>query len=117
MQDNNEEMVILWEAPKILPPEFRLYYDADGKVLFYTMEKLEGNYVVITALQFAEARPDLRVIDGKVSLTAHTSGVVSRLTPDPKGKQRTAIEDISIAVDERYTGKYNTWKLITRELI
>jgi hypothetical protein len=30
---NVEEVVILWEAPKIEKPEFRLYYDDTGKVI------------------------------------------------------------------------------------
>ena len=47
--------------------EFRLYYDDDGKVLFYTCEKPEGKYITIDRLTFAQARPDLRVIDGKLS--------------------------------------------------
>ena len=45
MQDN--EHFIFFEAPKIVEPEFRLYYDDEGRVLFYTCEKPEGNYLEI----------------------------------------------------------------------
>jgi hypothetical protein len=65
MQD--DDYVILWEAPKIIPPEFRLYYNETGKVICYTCEKLDGNYIVIDASIYAAGRPDVRVIDGKIS--------------------------------------------------
>ena len=61
----DEDYVLVFEAPKIEPPEFRLYYDEEtGKVLFYTCEKPEGKYLVIDSVTFACARQDVRVIDG-----------------------------------------------------
>ena len=47
--------------------EFRLYYDDNGKVICYTCEKIEGNYIVVDANTYAEGRPDLRVVDGKIT--------------------------------------------------
>ena len=76
-----QDVVIIWEAPKIIPPEFRLYYDEKGNVVTYTCEKLDGNYIVIDALTFAQARPDVRVIDGKIS-TVQPAMVVTKLMPD-----------------------------------
>ena len=29
----NPDIIVLFEAPKIIPPEFRLYYDERGDVL------------------------------------------------------------------------------------
>jgi len=56
----------VWEPPP--PPEYRLYYDANGNVLFYTGEPVEceHNYIVIDTQTLAEARPDIKVIDGKI---------------------------------------------------
>jgi len=54
---NEQEEVIIWEPPAIVIPEFRLYYDEKGKVVTYTCEKLEGNYIVIDKHVFAQARP------------------------------------------------------------
>ena len=34
--DNDEDYITVWEAPKIEAPEFRLYYNKDGSVDFYT---------------------------------------------------------------------------------
>lgn len=107
MDNTEEEYTIIWEAPIIEKPEFRLYYDEKGYPTCYTCEKLEGNYVVIDALTFAEARPDVRVVDG--SLVKATSGaVISRLYPGTEGALCEP-EDISIITED--DGQY--WKLKT----
>ena len=92
-----QDVVIIWEAPKIIPPEFRLYYDEKGNVVTYTCEKLDGNYIVIDALTFAQARPDVRVIDGKIS-TVQPAMVITKLMPDDDNGTLCAIEDVSIVV-------------------
>ena len=33
------EHVVIWEQAPLIKPEFRLYYDDKGKVLFYSCEK------------------------------------------------------------------------------
>lgn len=110
MTDTLEEYVIVWEAPEIIAPEFRLYYDERGYLICYTCEKLEGNYIVIDALTFAEGRPDVRVADGRL-VRASTGAVVSRLYPATEG-MLCEKEDISIITETN--GKY--WKLKTYEL-
>lgn len=107
---NEQQEVIIWEAPVIAPPEFRLYYDEKGKVITYTCEKLEGNYIVIDKHVFAEARPDVRVVDGKLTNQA-SSVVITRLAQDVTGDIQCAKEDISIIVDDTYTGPSIKWKL------
>ena len=102
------EHVIIWEQEPLVKPEFRLYYDDKGKVLFYSCEKPEGNYIVIDATTYAIGRPDLRVIDGKVSVAA-LSLVVSKLMPNSEGVI-CAEEDISIVVNKTYKGKKKKWK-------
>ena len=43
-ENNQEEYIILWEQPKLEPPEFRLYYDEHGAVICYTGDKsITGN--------------------------------------------------------------------------
>ena len=112
---SNEEYILIWEAPKIEKPEFRLYYDDKGQVISYTCEKLEGNYVVIDALTYAEARPDLRVIDGKLIKTS-LNAVVSKLVPDSEGTL-CAKEDVSILIKTNKSKvKTQRWKLKTYEL-
>ena len=107
------EEFVIWEAPPIIKPEFRLYYDERGNVLFYTCEKPDGNYVVIDASTYAQGRPDLKIIDGKVS-GAITGSIVSKLVHDGEGTS-CASEDLSIVVDNSYNNIIK-WKLKTYEL-
>lgn len=103
-----QDYIMVFEAPKIIPPEFRLYYDDSGKVVTYTCEKLEGKYVVIDAITFAEARPDLRVVDGKVVSHVNTT-VIAKLVPDSTEGTMCAKEDVSIVTSDSYDG--TRWKL------
>ena len=115
--DNTKDYVILWEAPKVIPPEFRLYYDDKGNVICYSgsSEKLEGKYIIIDALTFAMGRPDVRVIDGRISTVA-VGGIVTKLMPNDNAGIECCDEDISIVLPASYTGKKQKWKLNTYEL-
>lgn len=116
IENNQEEFMIVWEAPVIVPPEFRLYYDEHGAVVCYTGDKsITGNYIVIDALTFAQARPDVRVIDGKISTVA-PNAVVHKLMPNETEGIDCYMEDISILVDSLYSDKTQKWKLVTYEL-
>jgi hypothetical protein len=110
MSDENDEYIITWEAPIIKAPEFRLYYDDRGYVVCYTCEQLEGNHILIDSLTFAEARPDIRVVDGKI-VKNNAGSVVSRLYKDVEGVLCEA-EDVSIITET--AGQY--WKLTTVSL-
>lgn len=114
MTVNNEDYVIIWEAPVIVPPVFKLYYDDAGNVICYSCEELEGNYVVIDSQTYVEARPDIRVIDGKLS-TVPRSMVLSKLMPSDTGT-KCAVGDMSIVVDDTYDGETSYWKLKIYEL-
>jgi hypothetical protein len=110
-----QDYVLVFEAPKIEAPEFRLYYDEEtGKVLFYTCEKPEGKFIVIDSITFACARQDVRVIDGKLS-TVNPSSIISKLKLTESDGVKCLIEDISIIADEDSTD-VQTWKLLTYEL-
>jgi len=107
------EQMIIWEAPVIVKPEFRLYYDERGNVLFYTCEKPEGNYIVIDTATYAQGRNDIRVVDGRLAQVA-TGAVISKLVASNIGTA-CAAEDISIVVDNEYDGDIVKWDLITNE--
>jgi hypothetical protein len=115
-EDNQSEYVVIWEQPKMEPPEFRLYYDANGAVICYTGDKsMTGNYIVIDAQTFATARADIRVIDGRIS-TASPKSVVYKLMPDKDEGVECIAEDVSIIADIAYDGKTTKWKLNIYEL-
>jgi hypothetical protein len=110
----NGDLIIdfVYEPPP--PPEFRLYYDERGNVLFYTGEKPEGNYIVIDTQTFAEARTDVRVIDGVIR---HNSSItqVYKLKPTTEGTL-THVDDVSLILeDDDSEGTY--WNFNVKELI
>ena len=118
MTTDNQDYVIIWEAPKIVPPEFRLYYDDAGHVVTYTCDKLPGNYIVIDAMTFAIAKQDIMVIDGHIS-SAQPNAVVYKLMPNEYDGIVCVSEDISIIPDKDYIlsgGKTTKWKLNVYEL-
>ena len=113
--NTTEKQFLIWEAPILVPPEFRLYYDDKGSVVCYTCEKLPGNYIVIDSQTYASSRPDLRIIDGKISTVA-PNAVVYKLMPDATDGIQCSVDDISIVVDKSYRGKKTKWKLNIYEL-
>jgi hypothetical protein len=114
-ETTEEEFAQLIAGMQVIPsiPEFRLYYDENGRVLFYTCDKPEGNYLVIDSQTYAEARPDIRIIDGVIHKASEFI-VVTKLRHSDTGTT-CAIEDVSIIVDSNYTGKTQTWKAETHE--
>ena len=112
------EHQVIWEAPPIVKPEFRLYYDERGKVITYTCDKLEGTYIVVDALTFAEARQDIRVVDGKLSRVVQ-GAMVSKLVQSQSGTKCAELRepiDSWGSGDGEYKGKQINWSLQTNEL-
>ena len=107
MNDNTEEM--FWEYIPPQPVEFRLYYDEKGSIITYTCDKLPGNYIVIDAQVFAEGRPDLIVVDGK--LVKPVLEVFLSLLSKSTSGIRCASEDVTILVSDDYEGDTTHWEL------
>jgi hypothetical protein len=108
MSENKEEFFI-WEPVALIKPEFRLYYDNTGSAISYTCEKLEGDYIVIDAQTYAEARHDVKVLNGKI-ISNYSNAIVTRLTKDIEGTL-CSIEDINIIVDSNDEVDKQYWKL------
>lgn len=81
---NWDDLIAIHSAvPEPAPVFYRLYYDADGVPLFYSMEDLPGNYLELTQEQYAQGKSNIRVRDGQiVELTWTTS---SKLVPGETG--------------------------------
>lgn len=76
--------------------EYRLYYDDNGKVICYTTEALEGNFVIVDKTLFCAARPDVRVVDNKVvrlATGAHILKLVPQETGTPCHKESVLVID------------------------
>ena len=118
-QNNNEEYILVWDAPKIEAPEFRLYYKKDGSVDFYTCDKPEGDYIIIDSLAFAEARPDVKVVDGRIK-RINPYAIIQKLKPSNAG-QLTSASDISIIINSKKITKQDQirvqhWELCNYEI-
>ena len=100
---------LVWEVELPEPVEFRLYYDDKGSIITYTCEKPPGNYLVIDAQVFAEGRPDLIVVDGKLVKPA-LEVFLSLLSKSDSGT-RCASEDVTILVSDDYDGEAIHWEL------
>jgi hypothetical protein len=69
--------------PKNTRIEHRVYFDDKGELLFYSMEDLPGNYVVVDAEFFSGSPSNVCLRDGKlVVITQDTS---SKLVPGNHG--------------------------------
>lgn len=113
MTDTSEDYILIWEAPKIEAPEFRLYYKEDGSVDFYTCEKPEGIYIIVDQQTYAEGRQDVKVVDGRVSrVRSHT--MTQKLIKSTKG-QMTSLEDVSVVLTKNDNVKASYWELKTYE--
>lgn len=106
MDEEVEE--IYFPVPEITKPEFRLYYNEMGQVLFYTGDSPNqgDNFVVITPMEFAEARPDIRVHIETKELIWPSTIAVSRLVESGTGI-KCHEHDISIVC----SNGTKTWKL------
>lgn len=86
-------------------PEFRLYYDSDGRVTCYSMQELEGNYITVTKEQYAEGRYDVTVINGVIKYPVNK--VYRKLVPSLTGTA-TMRNDVTIISDTETDAQH--WK-------
>lgn len=108
MDENTRNFLEFWKTytwPEIKPIFFRLYYDDDGYPLCYSMEDLPGNYIEITAEQYAESNHRVRVQNGQIVKQQQTR--TSKLAPSQTGTA-CCPEDVTIVTDTEPNQK---WKL------
>lgn len=79
-----EELLACYEnLPESKPVFYRLYYDAQGAPVVYTMEDLPGDYIEIDRETYVQGPLNVRVIQGRlVYLTLRTS---EKLVPGNTG--------------------------------
>jgi hypothetical protein len=108
------EILLSVQVQPLPPLVYKLYYDADGRVVTYSSEDLPCQYIVITREQYAEARSDVVVKDGKIIKT-HVRSHVFKLEKSEQGI-RCSKYDISIIEDsDSQDGQY--WKQTAYEIV
>ena len=98
-----------WDPPPPVPIYRRLYYNDQGRPLFYTMEDLPGNYIDVDAETYALGLMNVKVTNKKIikiQIQYYTKLVPNGIgTPcDPR--------DVCIVVDSTPNTK---WSLKTND--
>ena len=90
------------------PVFYRLYHDAAGVPLFYSMEDMPGTYIELTQDEYHHYRSQVRVRDGKlVPLTWQTT---QKIVPSDTG---TLCHEHDVAIVVKQNGTY--WSKKTYE--
>ena len=95
-----EEFFSIWQSQVSAPtvePEYRLYYDDEGFPLFYSMEPLPGNYIVVDRDTYYNGPKHIRVIGEKI--VVYKTVFAKKLVPSTTGT-RCAVNDVCIVVAE-----------------
>jgi len=82
-----EEFFGIWQSQVSAPhtaPEYRLYHDDDGFPLFFSMESLPGNYIVVDQETYLNSPKQVRVVDGK--LVVYTINFAKKIAPTGYGQ-------------------------------
>ena len=106
-----EFFATLRDMPVPVPPTYRLYHDDRGQVLFYTMEDLPGLWVAVDVVAYAQARHDVKVIDGRI-VELPRQPLINKLRPSDRGICCDP-RDICLVVNENQP--HVRWSLATSE--
>lgn len=96
------DALALVEQPVEQRLEYRLYYNEDGTVRCYSMEDLDGDFIVVDQHTYNQFRTDLLVRDGKIIRITHNSSW--KLVPS--NEQETYgchPSNVSIVVEKDYS--------------
>ena len=108
---HEDDYVLIWEAPKLEAPEFRLYYDETGAPIVYSMEDLPGNYIDIDSETFALQPQNVRVVDKKLTII-EPRRQFTKLVPAGTG---TACDPNDVAIVVSADQPHTKWSLTTNE--
>jgi hypothetical protein len=92
-------MSTLSEATPPPPTEYRVYYNPDGSIITYTMQAIPGDYITITADQYAQGRHDARVLDGQLVFT-HRKHQVFKLERNSTDGYKVSKYDVCIPASD-----------------
>jgi len=94
-----EEFFSIWQSQVSAVhgvPEYRLYYDENGFPLFFSMESLTGNYIVIDQETYLNSPKHIRVLNGK--LVVYQTNFAKKIVPAGCG-QACDPRNVCVVVD------------------
>ena len=97
-------------APEPPAPFFRLYHDAEGRPLFYSMANEPGTYIEITPEEYHHGASNVRVRDGR--LVQVTWATTTKLVPSNIG---TPCHPDNVAVVVAEAQPHTKWSKRTYE--
>jgi hypothetical protein len=107
-----EEFWAILHAPvEVKPIFYRLYYDNDGFLIYYSMEELPHNYIEIDAATYNQRLSNIRVINKKIVITTPASSI-KKLIPGTVGTP-CDLNNICIVVNE--STPHTKWSIKTYE--
>jgi len=95
-----EEFLSIWQSHQQAEPaqlEYRLYYDENGFLLFFSTEDRPGNYVVVDQETYLHTSGQIRVVDGELTIKHIAYG--KKLIPSDQGLP-CDIRDVCVVVTE-----------------
>ena len=107
---NAEEFwAILRAMPEPRPVFFRLYYDAEGRPITYSMEDLPGTYIEIDAETYARAPLNVRVRNAQL---VEIKSITQKLVPADTG---TPCHPDNVAIVVPESEPHQRWSMKTHE--
>lgn len=109
-----EEFFTIWQNQKSATPtepEYRLYHDDEGFPLFFSMESVPGNYIIVDRDTYHNSPKHIRVIDGKI--VVYKTVFSKKLVPATTGVA-CAVNDVCVVVDSNQP--HVAWCLKQQEL-
>jgi hypothetical protein len=107
-----EEFWAILTAPsKPVSVFYRLYYNDDGTPICYSMEDLPHNYIELTAEQYHQSPPNVRVINGQM-VVIKPPVYIKKLVPGTEG---LACDPRDICVVVREDQPHINWSIKSNE--
>ena len=100
-----------WVPPESKPIFWRLYHNADGTPIVYSMEELPHAYIDVDPALFIECNMNVRVIDGK--LIFKKLPLVNKLQPAGHG---TACDPRDVCVIVSADQPHTKWAITNNEI-
>lgn len=112
-ETTNNFWTVFNALPEFIPVQvfYRLYHDDQGKLLFYSMEDVPGNYIDIDQATFAESPSKVRVVHGQ--LIRINNVMTTKLIPSAAEGIACDSRDICVVVDK--SQPHTKWNVKTYE--